>query len=407
MNSIVKIALLLIMLSVSSFSAELGRDLMKPGSDIVLDITNEDIKFGPEAKIQLPKNIIEIESNIVNGQIVCDRGLGLFQTADKCYKYECPVGSVDTGGLCVSLNDTCSGQKNDCSRGIINKGTLFCEDEGACSIGYEEMNYGYCGKEMTKDTDKSADPSIQDTHRTVTTTTSKMCMGIVIGGECYSNATIAATEKTNLACVNKSVLCMPGASSCCHIDLTCSGDAATVKYYDCCSPAGSLKKSTTISDVSNFINGFKYQPNSASGKIICNSSGACSIYFQNYWCGGRGGLGEPFLANSFTLKQSTAYECNDAGYYIGSKIGADPLQCYTLTDLECPVGFMDNGGEGSSACTQYLYCDDQDNEHLTEVGGTWACAYYNKKPMGCESANATYDSRIKKCVEHSTTSCSN
>ena len=70
----------------------------------------------------------------------------------------------------------------------------------------------------------------------------KICDGVMINGICYDNSVKDATKVTNLSCVTKSIACAPGASSCCHIDITCSGNSATVKYYDCCPSQGSLKR---------------------------------------------------------------------------------------------------------------------------------------------------------------------
>ncbi len=166
--------------------------------------------------------------------------------------------------------------------------------------------------------------------------TQKVCEGVLIGGVCYDTSITDATKVTNLSCVTKSVLCEPGSDACCHIDISCNGNSSTIKYYDCCPSTGSLKKSVTIAEVNQFIAGVYYQPYTGSqGRIICNSSGACSIYFQNAYCSGSA-IGSPYLSNTFTLNTADTYVCNDNGYVNGSQISADPKKCYKQKAFICP-----------------------------------------------------------------------
>ena len=193
--------------------------------------------------------------------------------------------------------------------------------------------------------------------------TQKICDGVMINGICYDNSVKDATKITNLSCVTKSIACAPGSDSCCHIDITCSGNSATVKYYDCCPSQGSLKKTVNIADANQFINGVYYQPYTGSqGRVICNSSGACSIYFQDAYCGGSS-IGSPYLTNTFTLNTSDTYVCNDAGYVNGSQISADPKKCYKQKALSCPSTHPSVQPDGSCKksvnYTYYTYiCSD-------------------------------------------------
>jgi conjugal transfer mating pair stabilization protein TraN len=166
------------------------------------------------------------------------------------------------------------------------------------------------------------------------------CSGVMSNGICYEQLG-SATKITNLSCRDISVPCMPGASSCCHIDFSCSDGVATVKYYDCCPSAGSLKKTTVVGDPNKFIDGVTYQKY-GDAKIICNTSGACSIYFQNYYCSG-GLIGDIFRSQSFTINTSTEYQCND-NEFIGTSAyqSADPTQCYGASIPTCDKGELNN-----------------------------------------------------------------
>jgi len=207
--------------------------------------------------------------------------------------------------------------------------------------------------------------SIQGTG-TTSDYTQKICDGTMINGLCYDSSAKDATLISNLSCVTKSVQCAPGADSCCHIDITCSGNGATVKYYDCCPSQGSLKKTVNIVNVNEFISGVFYQPYTRSqGRIVCNASGACSIYFQDAYCSGSA-IGSPYLTNTFTLDTSNSYVCNDSGYVNGSLISADPTKCYRQKALSCPPTHPNVQPDGTCQKTVYYTfyaytCPDSQN----------------------------------------------
>lgn len=246
-----------------------------------------------------------------------------FDTKPTCYETPSNVVEEFSGRKCntqIKDGEVLSGSASlvDCQ--TDTKGTEYCPSQMAeCAQEWDYEN-GYSVENIGTAEDY----------------TQKICDGVMINGICYDNSVKDATKVTNLSCVTKSIACAPGASSCCHIDITCSGNSATVKYYDCCPSQGSLKKTVNIADANQFINGVYYQPYTGSqGRVICNSSGACSIYFQDAYCGGSS-IGSPYLTNTFTLNTSDSYVCNDSGYVNGSQISADPKKCYKQKALTCP-----------------------------------------------------------------------
>jgi conjugal transfer mating pair stabilization protein TraN len=236
--------------------------------------------------------------------------------------------------------------------------------------------------------------------------TQKICDGNIINGVCYDRSVTDATKITNLSCVTKSVPCAPGASSCCHIDIACASDSATVKYYDCCSPTGGLKKSVTINDANAFINGVYYQPyTNSQGRMICNSSGACSVYFQNAYCGGAA-IGSPYLTNTFSLNTSDTYICNDNAYVVGSLITADPTKCYKQKALSCPSTHPEVQPDGTCKSnvnyTYYTYlCTTDINDHgntyvPSSVGGD--CTSVKTDPNVSTSNISTLDDTCNSSI---------
>lgn len=251
-----------------------------------------------------------------------------------------------------------------CSTKIYNKDINQAVDTGQL-YDCQQDQYGtdYCPSQMAPCAQEW--DYIDGTSQQVDTTlnTNPNCNGTMVNGVCYEQVG-NATKVTNLSCRNISVPCMPGADSCCHIDFSCNNNQATVKYYDCCPSQGSLKRTVTVSDPNNFLNGVTYQQY-GSAKIVCNKSGACSVYFQNYYCNG-GLIGSPYLTNSFSLNTSTEYKCND-NQFVGSQAyqGADPTKCYNGYEPSCNKGSLNTS---TNKCeldyTYYNYlCNNDKNEY--------------------------------------------
>ncbi|MDD3054840.1 MAG: conjugal transfer protein TraN [Aliarcobacter sp.] len=256
-----------------------------------------------------------------------------FDTAPVCFE-DLSSNVIDT-----FTNKKCSTQIWDDKTGHLETGSILDCRTDIYNNTYCPSALALCGQEW----DYENGYSIQKTG-IVDDYMSKICDGVMINGICYDNNIKDATKVTNLSCVSRSVKCTPDSDSCCHIDISCSGNSATIKYYDCCSPQGSLKKTVNISDANQFLNGVYYQPYGGSqGKIICTSNGACSIYFQNAYCGGNA-IGSPFLANTFSLNTTERYICNDTGYVNGSQLNADPKKCYNRKILTCPSGYTETTG---------------------------------------------------------------
>lgn len=175
--------------------------------------------------------------------------------------------------------------------------------------------------------------------------TSKQCFGQMINGRCYDYGTQSINSSQSLSCVSQTVPCMPGASSCCTININCTGgSSATVTYNDCCHTTNVIN----VSDVSQFLNGVKYNKFSNNeSAIVCNNVGSCSIYFQNYYCGSGESIDDAFLTNTFNVSTTTNYFCSDNRYYTGSALGADPSKCYLPKDLSCPSTYTPNASNCS------------------------------------------------------------
>lgn len=247
-----------------------------------------------------------------------------FDTKPTCYEVPSNVVEEFSGRKCntkIKDSKVLSGSASlvDCQ--TDTKGTEYCPSQMA---------------ECAQEWDYENGHSVENTG-TAEDYTQKICDGVMINGICYDNSVKDATKVTSLSCVTKSIPCRPGAASCCHIDIACSGNSATVKYYGCCSPRGGLKKTVNITDANQFIDGVYYQPYTGSqGKIICDSNGACSVYYHNASCESKHSTGSPYLTNTFALNTSDSYVCNDSGYVNGSQISADPKKCYKQKALTCP-----------------------------------------------------------------------
>ncbi len=266
-----------------------------------------------------------------------------FDTAPSCYVTSDPGSSLPTTGK------FCNTSLYDSSSEIVTQGKTYqcLQDQYTnyyCPYGLAPATAQWDYKDGTSQQETGIDY------------TSMICNGTMINGQCVDTIE-NASYVTNLTCQTKSIACAPGADSCCHIDISCGSNSATVKYYDCCNPQSSLKKSVNVNDANAFLSGVYYQPYSGSqGKIICNSAGACSIYFQDAYCGGSA-IGSPYLTNTFALNTSGEYICSDTGYVNGGSLSADPTKCYHTKPLECPSGYTPTGSsDPTQACSQtYTY----------------------------------------------------
>ncbi|MDD5395012.1 MAG: hypothetical protein PHE17_18490 [Thiothrix sp.] len=111
-----------------------------------------------------------------------------------------------------------------------------------------------------------------------------------------------------LKCVPVSKTCIAGGGSCCMVNISCNGSSATISHYDCCG----YSYSKTISSVNSFLSGISYNP--AGAKITCNSSGSCSMSFENYYCNNPSvSIGHYANANSFNLNTSPIFSCTTGG----------------------------------------------------------------------------------------------
>lgn len=401
-----KLILIVMFLFSSLCALETGYELNNVGDKPVFDITTDTDVQGPLIKAIIAKKIVEVDGTIIDGKVMCERGIDRFQSGSHCYKYECPVGSVDTGNTCTSLEGSCVGEERECTNGDFDGSTFYCKQEGECPDGKEQDIFGYCSEVVSVSPDSTADEDKMDNIKGKGydfVYSPKMCFGQELNGKCYAIITISATEVKNLSCASRRVPCMSGASSCCTINVSCSGNGATVDYRDCCPN----RKVTSVSNVSNFLSGVFYQngvfSGSMGGKIICNNAGACSVYFQNGYCGGSA-IGGTFLAQTFSLSTSTTYKCDDVGFYLGSDLGADPTKCYQEQALACPQDYMTVAEDGNQACKKMLYCeDDLMTFSRTDLGPK--CIGKTFGDMGCPSSGFVFDSVLNKCVKKADQTC--
>lgn len=111
-----------------------------------------------------------------------------------------------------------------------------------------------------------------------------------------------------LECRPVSATCIAGASSCCTVNIQCSGTAAIIQHSDCCG----YSYSKTISSVNDFLSGVSYNP--AGARITCNSSGSCSMSFENYYCSNPSeSIGSYPNTNAFNLNTTPIFSCLDGG----------------------------------------------------------------------------------------------
>lgn len=237
--------------------------------------------------------------------------------------------------------------------------------------------------------------------------TNKICNGTMINGICYNHIIKDATKVTNLSCVSKRVPCAPNSASCCYIDISCSKNSATIKYHDCCNPQGGLKKTVSISDANQFLSGVYYQPyGNSQGKIICTSDGACSVYFQNAYCGGNA-IGSPYLTNTFSLNTTDSYICNDNGYITGSELNADPKKCYNKKTLTCPVDYTGTTGSETSKgqCKRnidYSYYEYKCGEEKNEQNNNYQVINAGGACSKLDSNNSTVNPELSTPCNNST-----
>lgn len=118
-----------------------------------------------------------------------------------------------------------------------------------------------------------------------------------------------AQTGTTLQCKDVSTRCAPDADACCWVTVTCNGDmSATVRGGDCCG----YSYTETVTNVTKFLSGVAYDL--AGSKITCNTSGNCSMSFENAYCD------DPYTSiehydnvNSFNMTTRPTWSCTTGG----------------------------------------------------------------------------------------------
>lgn len=118
----------------------------------------------------------------------------------------------------------------------------------------------------------------------------------------------SVTGKT-LQCTPVSMSCTGGSpNGCCNIYITCYGAASLITYKDCC---GATYTNTATSPT-QFLSGVNYNP--AGAKLVCDSSGNCSITFENYYCSSPWYSFQSYgVIGRFTLASKPVFSCLPGG----------------------------------------------------------------------------------------------
>lgn len=111
-----------------------------------------------------------------------------------------------------------------------------------------------------------------------------------------------------LKCVPVSKTCIAGGSSCCMVNISCNGNTVNIAHSDCC--GYSYNKS--VSNVNTFTSGVTYNP--AGARIVCSTSGSCSMSFEDYFCNDPSvSIGSYPNVNSFNFNKKPIFSCTTGG----------------------------------------------------------------------------------------------
>jgi len=137
------------------------------------------------------------------------------------------------------------------------------------------------------------------------TCTESMTTEVLSCDEAFVGCTVTGRK---LECRPVSATCIAGGGSCCMVNISCTGSAAIIQHSDCCG----YRYSKTISNVNDFTSGVTYNP--AGARITCNSSGSCSMSFENYYCNNPSrSIGSYPNTNAFNLNTTPVFSCIEGG----------------------------------------------------------------------------------------------
>lgn len=320
--------------------------------------------------------------------VVCAEGGTYNSSADKCeisYTPVCSDGYVYNSSIQkCERNPVCPSGSN--YNNTYNK-CLKAVSSTTCPAGY---TYNSTAKVCEKAPDCPSGSSYN--------TSTDRCERAKVSGTCSVSGELLKCKEMSFGCTSSS-------SSCCHIDITCNSDSSgTIKYYDCCSPQGGLKNTTTAT-TSQLLNGIAI--NCGGSNIKCSSDGSCKFKFYNFYCSNPCS-GWYLATNSFTLDSMATYACSfgtGGTYYDLSSCEAGCKQCpsgYTevggicVVNVSCPSGGTLNAGIDKCQYTPTYNCDS---------GFTYDSAIgYCKINATCPDSG-TLDTSVDKCQLTFTRSC--
>jgi|GEM_PF-5477973 len=268
------------------------------------------------------------------------------------------------------------GKLFDCQKDQF--GTDFCPTQmAACAQEWDYID----GESQEVDTKLSTNPD---------------CAGVMENGVCYEQVG-DATKVTNLSCENRRFYSFDEVDFSFYINLSCSNNKATVKYYIYHGNQGRLIKTFTIisNDPNIFSPVWRYPAHHGDAAITCRKSGACSVYVVSYHSA------HIFRIIRFSLNISTEYKCND-NQIVGNKAyqKADPTKCYNGYEPSCKGSLNKTTNKCELDYKYYKYlCKDDKNEYglsYVPVNPGGDCNAENLLPDGTCNSSTPPSNNCKK-----------